>query len=151
MKKFIFALLLLPFLAGNTYSQIQLWANRFDGLHDSTDIAKAVTTDSQGNVYVTGYSSSLILFTQIVTIKYNPAGVEQWHRSYGLILYNEGNAIAVDDSGNVYVAGFSYGLLSLSDMIVIKYNSAGVQRWVYTYNGSGNGMDVANFFRRCSA
>lgn len=145
MKKLILMILMIPLLGGSVLSQPVLqWAARFNGAHDSTDVAKAVTTDIQGNVYVTGYCTSLILFTQIVTIKYSPAGAVLWSSSYGSLLFNEGNAICIDDSNNVYVAGFSYGLLSLSDFVVIKYNSSGVQQWVYRYNGQGNGQDAAN-------
>ena len=136
---------MIPLLGGSVFSQPVLqWAARLNGAHDSTDVAKAVTTDIQGNVYVTGYCTSLILFTQIVTVKYSPAGAVLWSSSYGSLLFNEGNAITIDDSNNVYVAGFSYGLLSLSDFVVIKYNSSGVQQWVYRYNGQGNGQDAAN-------
>jgi hypothetical protein len=52
--------------------------------------------------------------------------------------------IAVDNSGNVYVAGYShrggggYG----QDYITIKYNSSGIQQWAARYNGPNDGYDV---------
>ncbi len=141
MKKYILLLLLLPLFNVNIHSQVQQWVQRFNGLHDSTDVAKAMAIDNQGNVYVTGYSTSLTLFTQIVTIKYSPAGAVLWTRWYGpqipVSMFSEGNAIALDDSNNVYVAGTSSDLLFLfSKFVVIKYNTLGVQQWVYTYTGS---------------
>jgi hypothetical protein len=150
MKKYILLFLLLEVLAVDVYSQpAAQWIARFNGLHDSTDVAKAVAIDNQGNVYVTGYSTSLVLITQIVTIKYSPAGVVLWTQWYGgllLPMFSGGNAIVLDDSNNVYVAGTTSDLLFLlSQYVVLKYNSAGVLQWVYTHSGTSLlGQNVAN-------
>ena len=50
-------------------------------------------------------------------------------------------AVAVDDSGNVYVTGRSWGAFSLDDYATIAYSSAGVPLWTNRYNGPGNGID----------
>ena len=54
-------------------------------------------------------------------------------------------AIAVDNTGNVYVAGKSDGGPGrLYDYATIKYNAAGEQEWVARYNGPDNDNDYAN-------
>jgi hypothetical protein len=54
------------------------------------------------------------------------------------------SAIAVDDSGNVYVTGGSDGVGIGSDYATIKYDSSGQQQWVARYTGFGGyGNDTA--------
>ena len=55
--------------------------------------------------------------------------------------YDQASAIGVDNSGNVYVGGYSYGGATGADYTTIKYNSAGQQEWVARYNGLGNRDD----------
>ncbi len=57
--------------------------------------------------------------------------------------YDEAYAIAVDESGNVYVTGRSWGAGTQIDYATIKYNNAGEEQWVARYNGPGNGYDEA--------
>lgn len=47
------------------------------------------------------------------------------------------NAMKVDPSGNVYITGETY-VNGFTDFCTIKYNSAGVQQWMVTYNGTEN-------------
>ena len=77
----------------------------------------------------------------------SPSGVyEAWVASYN----GPGNdwdvavALAVDDSGNLYVAGLSFGSGTIADYAIVKYNSAGQQEWVARYNGPDNGDDWLN-------
>lgn len=107
--------------------------------------ATALAIDSSGNVYVTGYSFGSASADDYATIKYNSAGQEQWAARYNGPV-NSGDfalAIAIDDSGNVYVTGESEGSESGDDYATIKYNSAGQQQWVTRYDGPSNATDAA--------
>jgi len=121
------------------------WVARYNGPNGDEDVAIALAIDASGNVYVTGYSSVSNTKRDYATVKYNSAGVQQWVARYN----GPGNAIdgataiAVDDSGNICVTGYSYNLDTSSDYATVKYNSAGVQQWVARYNGPGNAMDEA--------
>ena len=74
--------------------------------------------------------------------RYNPAGdvYEAWVDRYnGTGNGNdEAKAVAVDNSGNVYVAGTILGSGTLNDLATIKYDSAGNQLWVAIYNDFNN-------------
>ncbi len=65
--------------------------------------------DSEGNVYVTGWSYRDSTKADIVTFKYSPEGEELWNRRYNYQGngYDWGRGIVVDGQGNVYVTGTS--------------------------------------------
>ncbi|MBO9201622.1 MULTISPECIES: SBBP repeat-containing protein [Niastella] len=130
---------------------IQQWAAIFSGagygFFGSDAFATNLELDAAGNVYVTG-GSSIRAELDYVTIKYNANGVQQWLASYD----GPGNdidrasAIGLDKNGNVYITGPS-SLGNNADYATIKYNSAGMQKWLRRYNGPGGelkgGDDVA--------
>lgn len=122
------------------------WTVTYNGTGSNSDDIKAMVVDSSGNVYVTGNSTPAPLGygTDIVTIKYNSAGVQQWLASFnGTINNNDfADAIAIDASGNVYITGQTEGGITDFDIVTIKYNSAGIEQWVSTYNGTGSGADI---------
>jgi hypothetical protein len=90
---------------------------------DAGGYAVAVATDSSGNTYITGTGSG-VTSADYATVKYDALGQEQWVARYN----GPGNgpdyanAIAIDDSGNVYVTGASLTSQPFnSDSATIKY------------------------------
>ncbi len=106
---------------------VQQWVARYNGAGLQGDDARDLELDAAGNVYVTGASRGFTgSYWDCATVKYNPAGLEQWAVRYdGLGGYNGdyANALALDASGNVYVAGASAA--SDDDYLTIKYVQSG--------------------------
>ena len=77
--------------------------------------------------YVTGKSQGGASNSNFVTIKYNSNGDELWLRSYNGLGNGIDNPvfINVDNNGNVYVTGISWGGSSY-DIATLKYNSNGI-------------------------
>ncbi len=131
----------------NLFSQIsQQWVSRYNGPANLRESAFSIAVDDSGNVYVSGNSYNTITLYDLIVIKYNSSGVEQWVRKYN----GPGNsqdgatALAIDNTGNIVVTGYSYGSGSSSDFVTIKYNANGDSLWLKRYNGASNGFDIAN-------
>lgn len=105
------------------------------------DRAYDIATDSIGNVYVVGYASGGLNGStnagggDIVIIKYNPSGVNQWTKQFGTTGDDIAYGIATDNSGSIYVAGYTVGELDGNtntggiNRFVTKYSSTGVKQW----------------------
>ena len=115
----------------------------YDGPADSSDYGRAMAIDGSGNVYVTGYSIGSGTSDDYATVKYLPDGDTAWVRRYNGPGNgdDQGRAVAVDNSGNVYVTGYSEGSGTGRDWATIKYLTNGDTAWVRRYNGPGNGTD----------
>jgi hypothetical protein len=130
-------------------SGAQQWVARYNGPGNFNDGANALAIDGSGNIYVTGYSTGLGtsgLPWDYATVKYNASGAEEWVARYNGPGddYDEAAAVAVDDSGNVYVTGASTGLGSGLDSATIKYNASGTEEWVARYSGAANSDDYCS-------
>lgn len=144
MKKLLPGLFLLA--STSSFSQINvMWESRYNSTSNNVDRVSDMVVDASGNVYVTGSSlnaASGASGFDIVTIKYNSSGVQQWIQTFNGSGNGPDNAasIALDASGNVYVGGTSYRGGTDYDFCVIKYNNSGVQQW-QIYNGAGTNYD----------
>lgn len=125
---------------------VQQWARNYNGTGNDVDRSNFVKLDATGNVYVTGKSVGAGAAAEdVVTIKYDNAGTQQWLARYNGTSsgYDEGKALAFDGSGNVYVTGYTFTTGLANDYVTIKYDAAGVQQWLTKYNGTGNNSDQA--------
>jgi Secretion system C-terminal sorting domain/Beta-propeller repeat/Fibronectin type III domain len=118
-------------------SGVQQWALRY-GNPNVTDAAAMIKLDQQGNIIVTG-SSSNGNNSDYATIKYSPLGLVDWVQRYNAPGNGEDYcySLAVDNSGNVYVAGYSTGSGTGVDCAALKYASNGAQQWVSRYSSPG--------------
>ncbi len=122
------------------------WIKNYDAGSNSSDKATAMVLDKAGNIYVTGSSYNGRFSKDITTIKYDKNGAQQWIRKYNGPSDNDdsGIAIALDNSGNVFVTGTVYNDTSRSDIIVLKYETNGNLLWSKTTGGTASYYDYVN-------
>ncbi|MCH2489238.1 MAG: SBBP repeat-containing protein [Flavobacteriales bacterium] len=133
------------------------------------DYGTGITTDDQGNVYITGYFDDTVDFNpgadewlltsqgggDVFILKLNSDGAFMWAKSVGGADYEESTDIGVDELGNVYVLGYLYETADFdpnlgevlitsqgaSDTFLLKLDSAGDFVNVYSYGGTN--LDLA--------
>jgi hypothetical protein len=136
------------------------WASDLAGGGASNTTGYGLIQDSSGNLYVAGgTTASLTGSTQygtystgnnLLLTQFNSSGVPQWTSEFGAggATSALGLALTEDPSGNFYVAGetinttlpgaIQYGTHStVSDLLVVKYNSSGVPQWTNQYGAGG--------------
>ena len=105
-------------------------------------LGSSVATDTNGNVYVAGYTdggldgNTLTGTRDFFVTKYDSTGAKQFTKQLGVTgVATSGNSVATDATGNVYVAGDTSGnldgntLVGIADFFVTKYDSTGVKQF----------------------
>ena len=114
------------------------------------DYGDGVTTDSSGNIYVTGLTRGLDGNTgmsglyDIILMKFDSSGTKQWTKQ--LVTsnrqYDQGSKSFFDSSGNIYVTGSTVGHLDgntssgVEDIFLIKFNSPITKQWTKKFGTS---------------
>jgi len=135
-----------------------LWSKVSGG--PQIDRAYAVATDAQGNSYVTGHfqGDSAVFDGHVVpgrgdydlfVVSYDKAGRFRWVRAAGGKGYDYGHGVAVDNQGDIIVAGAIVGEATFGDVVVrnepgahifvAKYHADGELVWVKVSTGKASG------------
>jgi hypothetical protein len=136
------------FIAKYDASGNQLWVKQFGS--SGEDSALGISTDSSGNVYVTGETAgSLPGYSNLgskdaFVAKYDASGNQLWVKQFGSSGEDSARGISTDSSGNIYVTGVTagslpgYSNLGSNDAFVTKYDASGNQLWVKQFGTSGD-------------
>ncbi len=140
-----------------------VWAKRFGGTDD--DYGNSFAISESGNIYITGnfngtvdfnpnagsFYLTSIFFDMFISVL-DENGDFLWAINIGGSGIDDGTAIALDDVGNIYVAGvfqntvdfdpdtiMEFELTSAGewDAYILKLNNAGVLTWAMSMGGSG--------------
>ena len=133
-------MLLNPYRFGSSDAETAgYWiANLGGALADTSGAYRSVGVDPGGNIYVAGQTaSSGAGGSDLVVAKYNHAGTLQWQRVLGGTSDDYARGIAVDESGNIYIAGAAASIGSGGfDLLVAKYNTSGALQWQRILGGA---------------
>lgn len=138
-----------------------LWVKKIGG--DQGDNGTKITTDNDGNVYVTGVFQETADFDpgpnqflmtssgnlDIFIVKLTPNGDFVWAKKLDGVEYEESNGLGTDSDGNLYVSGYFYEALDFDpgnaafdmaptgsgDGFVLKLNPAGEFIWAKKFGG----------------
>lgn len=135
-----------------------LWSTYYGG--SDYEGGKGIGADATGNSYVAGYTSSLDFPTlnplysamqgganDVALLKLDKNGVRQWASYYGALNNDYANAVVCDQSGNMYITGYTNSPAfpvqnavqavknNVYDIFVMKLNASEVVQWA-TFYGS---------------
>jgi|GEM_PF-1892845 len=114
----------------------ELWHASYDVGFNGNEFASDISVDTQGSIYVTGYTAFGNTPRDILTVKYSSDGILMWDFIYdgpanGL---DEGVAIDLDQNGHASVAGTVVGTGTGSDYAVLRFDPSGTLEWTRLYN-----------------
>ena len=140
MKTLLTCFFALLFISSISFSQINIqWESRFDQVN-LADYSKEIVIDDIGNSYVTGTSYNGSDF-DIVTVKYDPDGIELWTNTYAGAYggWDDATGLVIDSNNDIIVGGFTQTGGTDYDFIAFKINGlTGNQDWSYIHTGTGN-------------
>lgn len=114
-----------------------VWQQQFNGVNNKDDEATEFDIDSLNNIFITGSSQIDSLNYDLITLKYFPNGSFDWLNSFNGTgnTFDIGYSIAVDQTGNSYVTGYTSIDSSWNHkrLIISKIDSSGNTIWTYPY------------------
>lgn len=135
---------LIKYNASGTFQ----WVQTYDGAGSTTDQVLAIAVDTNTNIFLTGYAGGDGTGNDYATLAYASNGDALWLQLYdGSAGGNDiATAIALDDSGRVYVTGASATHCTNLDFVTIKYlgDDDGDLVWTQHYNSFNSDTDMAS-------
>jgi hypothetical protein len=147
-------LIVILFLLLSNITQAQIgdvaWATCTGG-EVSFEKPRDTATDSDGNIYITGYFDKTINFGNIVLnspfttgiflAKYSSSGNIIWAKSFqsGGSL-NKGFGLTTDNTGNVYLSGSFNGANLILGSVTLTQNSGYTSQFVVKLDSNGNAI-----------
>jgi hypothetical protein len=142
-----------------------IWTSYYGG--EVFDDITGICSDSENNIYITGTTTSTTGISgnnvggvihqsnmngsrDAFIAKFNSQGQRQWATYYGGEGQDEGNTIAIDQNGFVYMGGtttstmlvasfgFQPTLTGIRDGFIVKFNGNGQRVWGSYLGGSGS-------------
>lgn len=123
---------------------LQHWTSIYNGQYNLSDRANDIALDAEGNVYVTGYLTSV--FTGKITkrvgvvIKYNQFGGFIWSQQFYFSSFplDEGVSFTISPSGYIYIIANIILDNSYKTIAVLKYSLKGGSIWSRFYDSEIN-------------
>ncbi len=146
-----------PNLKGFVTVEVKPWtSSRLIGT-SASDTVTSSAADANGNVYVAGFTAGAFQASNqgqldAFVAKFDVNGTPVWTQQLGSSKDDLAYGVAVDSSGNVYVAGTTSGTLPTAssagndDAFVAKFDSSGARQWISQFGSSNPGGGFENAF-----
>jgi hypothetical protein len=157
LRTFFFMYVILFIHSFEMKAQIFNWAKSMNVTNVDSIYGYAISTDANGNSYVTGFFEGKATFGTIHITDYGPPhifiakfdlnGNCLWAKEVKGTNWDQGNGISVDASGNSYITGYFAGTATFdaieltgygsNDIFIAKYDPNGICLWANKAGGTG--------------
>lgn len=123
---------------------IKKWENAYTSPRNGNESANSVVSDSIGNVYIAGYATSLSDGWDMIVVKFDFLGNQEWFKRYNGSKDGPdlANSVTVSSNGIVYLCGTSNELIGGENFINIAYDKEGNELWKTSYNSTTSSKDI---------
>ncbi len=123
----------------------QIWKKTYGKTQH--DFGYSLCNAASGGYYVLGSSQSYGNGSfDMLLIKTDEAGNEQWHKTFGGTDFEYGKSLVQNDDGDLYLLGSSksFGTQGSVDVYIVKTDETGNELWSITVGGNDNdfGEDI---------
>lgn len=110
------------------------------------DCAYSAVYGADGNIYAAGVIDTGSAYEDFTVISFTHAGDTNWIYRYNgpADARDCAYSIVYGADNNIYAAGWSAGVNTSADIVVISLTTSGDTNWVYRYNGPGDANDIAS-------
>ena len=122
-----------------------LWQQTLNGTANGSDSPRLVAVEQDGNVLDAGVTQNTGTGADFTVAKFAPNGTLLWQQTLNGTANGDDSAssVAVDQDGNVLVAGVTRNTGTGDDFTVVKFAPSGTLLWQQTLNGTANFGDFA--------
>lgn len=124
------------------------WASQFGS--SSNDFVRDAAIDQDGNIYAVGWTQGIMHGQNApggpndsFIMKFSPNGILQWVRQFGTTAADRIIGVAVDPSGDIFVAGITFAAMpdqefmgGLSDAYLARFSPDGDKLWLKQFGTS---------------
>ena len=118
-------------------AQIEKWVYTYNGNMNNYDVAYAMTSGSDGNIYVAGRSMNYGASSDFTVVSLTQNGLINWVYEYHN-MEDFALSIAYGLDNNVYAAGVSGAPSTYWDFFVLSLTADGDTNWTYRHDGPGS-------------
>ena len=124
------------------------WKRTFSGINVLTN-GRSLAVDGRGYVYVVGSGDRGDGKYEVVTVKLKPSGAVNWTREApgGATEDTRGQRVALGPLGRLYVVGQTSAGTPSYTHLIIKYTTAGTEKWRGTYDAPYGTLDTIDDLR----
>ena len=135
----VLAAMLLIAAAGAAMAQQSMWSWQYSGPTPGANSAVKILPSPDGTVVVCGLTTGTdntadVLVAKLASVSGETLWVRTWQSNVDMT--DEARAMAIDDSGNIFVAGVTNPkfLNNLTDYMTLKYTPDGTLAWSAIYD-----------------